>query len=194
LRQRTLTGGRFAAELRHPELLSLLLNFPASDSWRRRSSMLTSQPGTSRSDCAAAADSDLLCDAAIASRFAHAYGEQAFRYFLAVERRRAERSSRPFILVLVRPGSEGGASGGLAVRLFQILSGCLRQTDFIGWFREGRVIGAVLVQPSESVGADATRLVLERVTSALSSALRPGVFGSLRVRIYRFPAATRRLS
>lgn len=156
--------------------------------------MLTiGQPRRSQSDREAAADLDLLRDAAIASRTGRAYGEQAFRYFLGVERRRAERSGRPFLLLLLWPGREAGASARIAARLFPMLWGCLRETDFVGWFREGRVIGAVLSQPLESVGDNAARLVRERVTAALSSGPRPGLFGNARLRIYRFPGVARKL-
>src|SRR5580765_4543145 len=91
-------------------------------------------------------------------RIARVYNEAAFRHFLAVDRWRAERSSRSFFLILVtiRQSSDRGPSTGsgqadggggkiadaTAAALFRGLDACVREVDFIGWFREGRVAAA----------------------------------------------------
>ena len=41
------------------------------------------------------------CGVAFEGRLGQAYNEEAFRYFLAIERKRAERSHRTFLLLLV---------------------------------------------------------------------------------------------
>ena len=72
------------------------------------------------------------CGVALESRLGQAYNEEAFRYFLAVERTRSERSGRPFLLVLVdlkehagrqrahrphgRPPSSSRVCGGASAR------------------------------------------------------------------------------
>src|SRR2546422_1060554 len=43
-------------------------------------------------------------------RLGQAYNEQAFRYFLAIERKRSERSGHPFLLLLVDLKEQEGAS------------------------------------------------------------------------------------
>src|SRR5918994_6327369 len=81
------------------------------------------------------------------------YNEEAFGHFLALERKRAERSSRTFFLVLVslkrEPRLRVRFSPFVADRLFSGLSHCVREVDFVGWFRQGNVAGAVLAQGSE---------------------------------------------
>jgi hypothetical protein len=115
------------------------------------------------------------------------YDEDAFRHFLDVERTRAKRSDRSMVLLLVslRPTHASGAQIPLAIssRLFEGLSHCVREVDFIGWYREQRVAGAVLAQGCEKPGVEATRRITERVTTILRRRLPPAVAERLRIRV-----------
>lgn len=122
------------------------------------------------------------------------YNEEAFRYFLNVERKRSERSRRRFLLLLVdlKKHSDANVSidSRLASRLVAILSPCLRETDFMGWYREGRTIGAVLTHLTETPGTDISSVVSTRVNDALSRGRIPrAIAGQLQVRIYQLPPA-----
>jgi hypothetical protein len=120
------------------------------------------------------------------------YDEQAFRYFLDIERKRSERSSRPFLLLLVdledRSGSNGFIDPAVAAKLFEGLGQCVRETDFVGWFREGRVAGAVLTQYSNLARTDVAAVVDERVREVLSSSVPIQIARSLRMRAYWIPS------
>src|SRR5262245_17732905 len=66
---------------------------------------------------------------------AGAYSEESFRYLLAIERKRAERSGHSFFLLLIdlkRVDSHGGMDAVIADQLFTGLTKALRDTDFIG--------------------------------------------------------------
>jgi GGDEF domain-containing protein len=119
-----------------------------------------------------------------------AYNEEAFRYFLDIERRRSEISSRPFLLMLVDLKEQRGAGSQIphaaAVRLFKRLALCLRETDFVGWYREERVAGAVLTQRPDTPSTDASQQVVERVRQALGEEFESDV-SRLQVRIYQIP-------
>src|SRR4051812_19023822 len=86
------------------------------------------------------------------------YNEEAFRYFLDIERRRAELSNRPFVLLLVDLTKQTPVAAEMdaaaSQTLMSALSFCVRETDFIGWYRGRSVAGAVLTQHSDAVGAD----------------------------------------
>jgi hypothetical protein len=102
------------------------------------------------------------------------YGEEAFRHLLAIERKRARRSNRSLFLLLVRFKGNSGSGleipPALAARLFSGLGLCVREIDFVGWHREGRIAGAVLAQgpqgPTEPNPRAVTR-IFERVTAVL---------------------------
>jgi hypothetical protein len=116
-----------------------------------------------------------------------AYQEGAFRHFLTIERKRAERSGRSMLLLLVevKPGrsGEGLVEPSLAARLFSALSDCVREIDFIGWYRTGRVAGAVLTQGSAAPGQDVSQQIGERVAQVFSERLPVQVRHHIQVRI-----------
>ena len=132
---------------------------------------------------------DSLGVVALEGRVGDVYAEQAFRHFLEVERVRAVRSGRTFFLLLVslRRCPERGVrfGSGAAASLLQGLGLCVREVDFIGWFRNQQVAGAVLAQGLEEPGADASRRVVERVNRVLSERLPKSVAARLRVRVVR---------
>jgi len=127
------------------------------------------------------------CGLALEDRNGQAYNEQAFRHFLAIERKRATRASRSFLLLLVSLRKEPGASmvinAKAASRLFSGLAGCVREVDFIGWYREARVAGAVLTQGAGTPAAAAVRGIGERVTEVLGRRLSGSEAQRLQVRV-----------
>src|SRR5688572_15938682 len=121
-----------------------------------------------------------------------AYNQTAFRHFLAIERRRAERSGRPLLLVLVAlrgTPADSGLAGATAAAIFRGLGETVREVDFVGWFREGLVAGAVLTQGG--MAAEPTRAsVADRVTRVLRTHLPASLGRRVRVRVVRFEPRT----
>jgi hypothetical protein len=105
-----------------------------------------------------------------------AYNELAFQYFLGIERKRAERSDRPVLLILLKvrkpPAQSMQSTAVTFAKVFSVLHACVREVDVVGWYREGVIAGAVLV-PSSSISetvrsrlsARVVRLVRERLSS-----------------------------
>jgi hypothetical protein len=122
-----------------------------------------------------------------------AYNEEAFRYFLEIERKRSEASRRPFLLLLVDlrrlRGSSSRLSAQLTDRLFSQLAISLRETDFVGWYRDGRVAGAVLTQRPDMPDAKLSKKVAQRVKEALRAQLDAETSDRLQVRVYQIPSS-----
>jgi hypothetical protein len=78
------------------------------------------------------------------------HSEAVFRYFLNIERKRAEQAGRSVVLVLVSIRSTPGRSLRLAPRtasaIVSALGSSVREVDFVGWFRDGHVAAAALAQ------------------------------------------------
>lgn len=122
------------------------------------------------------------------------YNEAAFRHFLAIERQRAEYSNRSVLLVLVSLRSDNGRSYLTEATATAILCGlteAVREIDFVGWFREGRVAGAILAESSAAAANRTHRLMADRVRQILGSRVPSRQSNRLRVRIVRLspPAA-----
>jgi hypothetical protein len=122
-----------------------------------------------------------------------AYNEAAFRHFLAVDRRRAQRSTRSLVLVLVTVRRSDGRcarfTDATADVLFGILSACVREVDVVGWYREGYVIAAVLPQGTDALPST-PRLVTQRLLPALRQPLPPHQWPNLRIRAVRLGGRT----
>jgi hypothetical protein len=120
------------------------------------------------------------------------YNEEAFRYFLDIERRRAEMSNRPFLLLLLdlkRASSAGVIDRRSADRLFAALGAALRETDFLGWYRASSVIGAALTQHSDSAGPDLQDVVRDRIADLVRRKLPSELAARVQLRLYRLPRA-----
>jgi hypothetical protein len=128
------------------------------------------------------------------SRIAEAYNEDAFRYFLTIERQRSEASGRPFLLLLIDFGKGSRRTpidAATAERLFEALGSCLRDTDFVGWYRQGQIVGGVLTQDSSDVESDVVTCVTDRVHGAIAANLPPVVLDRVQVRAYQVPSAAK---
>ena len=127
------------------------------------------------------------CGAALEGRMGQAYNEEAFRYFLAVERKRAARSRQSLLLLLVsikkRSGVRGPIRPVLAASIFSGLWLGVREVDFIGWFREGRVAGAVLTQGADPLAPDVSHRISQRLTETLRGRVPADVARRLHVRV-----------
>lgn len=120
-------------------------------------------------------------------RLGQAYNEEAFRYFLEIERKRAARAHRPVLLLLLdqrmrTPGAR--IDPMLAANLFANLWLCLRETDVVGWYREGRAAGAVLTQVEDGLRPEVPRVIRDRVSGSLCQSLSADA-ARLRVRVYQ---------
>jgi len=126
---------------------------------------------------------------ALEGRLGQAYNEEAFRYFLEIERKRAVRARRPVRLLLLdlkrQAATDARIDPVLAAKLFSGLWLCLRETDVIGWYREDRVAAAVLNQLEDGPQSDVSDLIRQRVTGALYKSLSSDIARRLRVRVFQ---------
>lgn len=117
------------------------------------------------------------------------YSEEAFRHMLAIERKRAIRSNRPLLLLVVcfksASGSRVEIPPAVSAALFSGLALCLREIDFVGWHREGRIAGAVLAQGRSLLSSHAGPRIIERVTAVLHWRLSTDEAEKLDVRVIR---------
>src|SRR6266571_248977 len=76
------------------------------------------------------------------------FKEEKFHAMLTHERRRAERSRKPFVLILLDsqavPKKERGAA--FLERLPAVVSEATRETDIIGWYKQGLILGMIFTE------------------------------------------------
>jgi hypothetical protein len=118
-----------------------------------------------------------------------AYNEEAFHYLLTVEHKRFERSHRPFVLVLIEHAVASPEpqqlDDAVSSKVFATLGRSLRETDVIGWYREGSVVGALLTHLGEGPLGDVTQLMSAKIARALRDGLTERVAERLAVKLYQ---------
>jgi len=78
--------------------------------------------------------------------------------------------------------------------LFACLWQSLRESDVVGWFREGRMAGALLTQAGEVPGTSIADLVCEKVRRSLQESLPSDIVRRLDVRAFRLPSSRKDLN
>lgn len=80
------------------------------------------------------------------------YREERFTFMLMLERKRAERTRRPFMLTLIDISRiiEDGTGGKFLIKMYDILRDVIRETDIKGWYKDLSVIGIIFVEIAEN--------------------------------------------
>jgi len=114
--------------------------------------------------------------------------EESFHRIISLERKRTERSQRPFLLMLLNlegilVGSKNEAKLG---RVLDALSLSIRETDLTGWHKQNSVLGIVFTE----IGTDPKSIVntvLTRVKGTLYRKLPFEDFNHIRISHHIFP-------
>ena len=115
--------------------------------------------------------------------------EAAFLNMLHVEQKRSERSSRPFVLMLIRPAAmqeKTDPEAAWPAEALRALSGGTRETDIKGWYRQGAVAGIIFTE----IPADGAEKATVAVASKMETVLRKAVEGTgagFEILCYLFP-------
>ncbi|MGA2403209.1 MAG: sugar transferase [Syntrophobacteraceae bacterium] len=117
------------------------------------------------------------------------YDEEAFNKVLALERKRSERSKRPFMLMLLSlarvPECEIG--NGPRRKILSCLASCKRDIDVLGWYRSGSVIGIIFTEIGTSSDGTVSACITDRIRSSLASNLDPGEIEKIDISFYLYP-------
>lgn len=113
------------------------------------------------------------------------YSERYFNEILRLERKRTERSGRPFILVLLDVSEYGEIAGrGRFTEISKAICSLTRDIDVKGWYSSGRIIGLILLETS---GSPAAKRVGEKLKSEIVRALGEKDAASVRISFHLYP-------
>ena len=119
----------------------------------------------------------------------HIHNEEAFRCLLANESKRSERSSRSFHVLFVYFAGPGGGvmrmDGEVTSKMLPVLSGVLRETDYIGWYRDGHIVGGVLTALGDHLAEEVSCRIEQQFVGGLRRSFPVDEFSRLRVRFFR---------
>jgi lipopolysaccharide/colanic/teichoic acid biosynthesis glycosyltransferase len=115
--------------------------------------------------------------------------EESFQHMLSLERKRTERSRKPFLLMLLDTGV-GRTSHSTTKRFENIVSTLLvntRETDLTGWYKDGSVVGVMFTELDIDEKNSILSTMLERVSCALRDNLTFEQFNKISISFHLFP-------
>ncbi len=115
--------------------------------------------------------------------------EETLHAMLTHERRRAERSRKPFVLMLVESHSAhtNGNGDEFAERLSAILASATRETDLIGWYEHGRTLAVIFTEINLEEKVPVTELLRSKILTALRNDLGLRAASRYSVTVHVFP-------
>jgi lipopolysaccharide/colanic/teichoic acid biosynthesis glycosyltransferase len=96
--------------------------------------------------------------------------EREFRRMISLERKRSERSRKPFLLMLLDLGENlcSEKSAKVLADILDSLSQSTRETDLVGWYEEHSTVGIMFTE----IGVEARGATLNTLVTRISEALR----------------------
>ena len=117
------------------------------------------------------------------------FPQDRFLRMLFLERKRSERSERPFVLMLLESTKllrHGDQS--VCDRVLSTLVSSTRDTDVKGWYEEHSTIGVIFTElGSKANGKSVASALLSKVTSALASTLTINEINEIHISFRVFP-------
>ena len=115
--------------------------------------------------------------------------EETFRGMIAIERKRTERSKAPFLLMLLEAVNDESANKNRTT-LHKVISALLsssRDTDLIGWYQEGVIVGAMFTGLVVNDRRAILDTFLTKVTTYLREELSEEQFNQVRISFHLYP-------
>jgi len=116
------------------------------------------------------------------------YSTPHFHNMLRTERKRTERSKKPFLLMLLDLSGmhTNGSNGSTYEKIKPVLASCSRDTDIQGWYEHNKTIGTIFTEMS-SVDEASINRILNKLHSRIGEALDPEEVKKIKISFHVFP-------
>jgi lipopolysaccharide/colanic/teichoic acid biosynthesis glycosyltransferase len=117
------------------------------------------------------------------------FDQDPFLRLLCLERKRTQRSGRPFVLMLLRADTllKAGKDRHTLDRVFKALAHATRETDVKGWYTASNTIGVIFTEINGAPRKAVAGALLSRITTALGSTLAIEEINEVRISFHIFP-------
>jgi len=115
--------------------------------------------------------------------------ESYFREMLYLEKKRTERSGKPFLLMLLHVGkiAERASRVDILTRVVSSVSTATRQTDIKGWYEYNLYLGMMFTEFGDADINEAKGIILEKVKDNLNQCLTPRQANSIEISFQSIP-------
>jgi lipopolysaccharide/colanic/teichoic acid biosynthesis glycosyltransferase len=113
--------------------------------------------------------------------------ENVFHSLLTLERRRAERSRKPFVLMLLDANLENGSGASILKKAADVIMGSKRETDLVGWYKESDILGVIFTEVSIEGERPLTEILRTKIDTALAGNLGREKADKIAISLHVFP-------
>ncbi|MDN5940410.1 MAG: hypothetical protein L0H94_00890 [Nitrospira sp.] len=115
------------------------------------------------------------------------YNEEAFQYLLASESKRSVLSGYSFNILLIYSIDKQGLivhmDRDVIDTVVETLFRTVRETDYIGWYLEGRIVGGVLTVLGQDSEVQVSACIQQRLMEIFRTEVSAEKHGRLQIRI-----------
>ena len=117
------------------------------------------------------------------------FEEETFHRMLTLERRRAERSRKPFVLMLLDAQAMFELRNGTSFveRFASVVCDATRETDFVGWYKESAILAVIFTEVSLDGKRPITEVLQSKVVRALWDRFGHKLVSNVAVTTHLFP-------
>jgi lipopolysaccharide/colanic/teichoic acid biosynthesis glycosyltransferase len=114
--------------------------------------------------------------------------EEVFRRMIALERKRSERTQRPFVLLLMDTGRTQPTekNGRILLDILSALQTTTRETDVMGWYETNAAVGVMFTEITLENNLILST-VLDRISDVLRHRLTSEQFSQIKFSFHLFP-------
>jgi lipopolysaccharide/colanic/teichoic acid biosynthesis glycosyltransferase len=115
--------------------------------------------------------------------------EDAFRRMISLERKRSERSRKPFVLMLLDMGEQHPSENNRQAlrKVAAALSVTARETDLTGWYRNDCAVGVMFTEIGFADRSATLSTMITRVSNTLRANLASEQFNQVSISFHVFP-------
>jgi len=113
--------------------------------------------------------------------------ENVFHSMLTMERRRAERSRRPFVLMLLDANLENGTAEEILRQAVGVVVASKRETDLVGWYKQGAILGVIFAEVSLEGDLPITETLRSKIEAAFVKHLGRDRAAKIAISLHVFP-------
>jgi lipopolysaccharide/colanic/teichoic acid biosynthesis glycosyltransferase len=115
------------------------------------------------------------------------FTEEVFQAMLTRERRRAERSRKPFVLMLLSAHQENGLAEKILGRALNAIGAAARQTDVVGWYKQGVIIGVIFTELGTDEIAGIAEALKAKIRSCVGESIGREMAAKIAISLHLFP-------
>jgi hypothetical protein len=113
--------------------------------------------------------------------------ENVIHSMLTLERRRAERSGNPFVLMLLDANLENGSGQEILRQAVDIVVMAKRETDLAGWYKHNAILGIIFTEVSLEGAVPITEILRTKIETAFIKHLGRDRAAKISISLHLFP-------